>query len=127
MLIAYEAKASEGSSNRIYLAQFKDIKAGVEPDQTIEFPASFNSLNEGSPSFERMIFKGDVQQSPFSLYYEFQNKTGETHLAKLKHSVDVSGETSIDTYSLQEVNALFKQHGYIDSFGSRSQQIMYAG
>lgn len=60
VLIAYEAKASEGSGNRVYVAQFNDAKSGGEPDHTIEFPASFNSLNEGSPSFNNLVFKGDI-------------------------------------------------------------------
>ena len=45
-------------------------------------PRSFNSRNEGSPSFEFVSFSGSIKTSSFTIFFDYQNVTGSTHVGK---------------------------------------------
>ena len=127
ILIAYEAPASGDTGNMIYVNQYDNLeklKAGDWAD-FIMIPRSFNSRNEGSPTFEFVSFTGNIRTSTFTMFYEYQNVTGPTHLAKGKYSFNTKKGFKWEPYPAK-ANDIFLKFGLLDYFGSRSK-FMYGG
>jgi hypothetical protein len=72
----------------------------------IMIPRSFNSRNEGSPTFEFLSFTGNIRTSTFTMIYEYQNVTGPSYLAKGKYSFDPRKGFKWDPHPLR-VNDMF--------------------
>jgi len=127
ILIAYEAPASGETGNQIYVNQYDNLdalKAGEFAD-FIMIPRSWNSRNEGSPTIEFLSFTGNIRTSTFTMFYEYQNVTGPTHLAKGKYSFNPRKGFKWEPYP-SKVNDIFLNFGFLDTFGSRSK-FMFGG
>lgn len=100
------------------------MKAGEFSD-FIMLPRSLNSRNEGSPTWEFISFTGMIRTSTFTMFYEYQNVTGSTFIAKGRYSFDTSKGFKWDPYPTK-VNEIFPKYGLSDMFGSRAK-FMYGG
>lgn len=83
------------------------MKAGEFSD-FINIPRTLNSRNEGSPTFEFVSFTGNIRTSSFTIFYEYQNVTGPTHLAKGKYTFNPRKGFKWETFPTK-VNELFLQ------------------
>jgi len=81
------------------------MKLGFFADFII-IPRSFNSRNEGSPTFEFLSFTGNIRTSTFTMIFEYQNVTGPSYLAKGKYSFDPRKGFKWDPHPLR-VNDMF--------------------
>jgi len=100
------------------------LKAGEVAD-FIFIPRTYNSRNEGSPTFEFISFTGNIRTSTFTMFYEYQNVTGPAHVAKGKYSFNSRKGYKWDTYPAN-VNNIFLNYGLLDQFGSRAK-FMFGG
>lgn len=115
ILVAYETPSREESGNQIYINQYDNLesmKAGEFAD-FIMLPRTQNSRNEGSPTWEFIAFTGMVRTSRFTMFYEYQNVTGSTHIAKGRYSFDNRKGFDWKSYPAK-VNEMFSDAGFVE-------------
>lgn len=125
ILVAYEGPIADiGPGNCVQIAQFEnldELKAG-SIGETLVLDRSFNSKNEGSPSFEYVSFSGDIKTSSFTIFFDYQNITGSTHVAKGHYTYDSSEENGFKWQAFPaRVNEFFTDSGMLETFGTKSK------